>query len=94
MPGHLNLQNIAKGIIDLSHGKESNLAYLKEILHTELAYHHRRYDVHRRKRSGFGEVLPQYNALKLNKKHHIYNEQRIVLMGRCGGGQASDANVN
>ena len=28
----LNLQNIAKGVIDLSHYKESNLAYLKEIL--------------------------------------------------------------
>ena len=32
----LNLQNIAKGIIDLSHDKESNLAYLKEILQKEV----------------------------------------------------------
>lgn len=38
--------------------------------------------------------LHKHNAPKRNKKHHIYNEQRVVLMGRCGGGQASDANVN
>ena len=32
----LNLQNIAKGIIDLSHDKESNLTYLKDVLQKEV----------------------------------------------------------
>ena len=33
----LNLQNIAKGVIDLSHDKESNLAYLRDALQQEVS---------------------------------------------------------
>lgn len=47
----LNLQNIAKGIIDLSHDKESNLAYLKDVLQKE-AERREEFAVLRREKAG------------------------------------------
>lgn len=55
----LNLQNIAKGIIDLSHDKESNLTYLKDVLQKEV-----------NKREEFA-VLRREKAGRLPKKEFV-----------------------
>lgn len=94
----LNLQNIAKGIIDLSQDKESNLAYLKEILQKEVD---KRGELAMVKREKAGR-LPKKTFLKANvnsgiawqierleELEWIEKDQNLILIGKCGCGKTS-----
>ena len=94
----LNLQNIAKGIIDLSHDKESNLAYLKEILQKEVDKREE-FAVLRREKAG---RLPKkefvttninsgisWQIERLEELEWIEKDQNLILIGKCGCGKTS-----
>ena len=94
----LNLQNIAKGIIDLSHDKESNLAYLREILQKEVDKREE-FAVLRREKAG---RLPKKEFVKtsinsgiawqierLEELEWIEKDQNIIVIGKCGCGKTS-----
>lgn len=98
LAGILNLQNIAKGIIDLSHDKESNLAYLKEVLQKEVD---KRGELAKVKREKAGR-LPKKSFLKTNinsgiawqierleELEWIEKDQNLILIGKCGCGKTS-----
>lgn len=94
----LNLQNIAKGIIDLSHDKESNLAYLKEILQKEVDKREE-FAVLRREKAG---RLPKkefvtaninsgiaWQIERLEELEWIEKDRNLILIGKCGCGKTS-----
>lgn len=94
----LNLQNIAKGIIDLSHDKESNLAYLKEVLQKEVEKREE-FAVLRREKAG---RLPKkefvttninsgiaWQIERLEELEWIEKDQNLILIGKCGSGKTS-----
>ena len=94
----LNLQNIAKGIIDLSHDKESNLAYLKEILQKEVDKREE-FAVLRREKAG---RLPKkefvttninsgiaWQIERLEELEWIEKDQNLIVIGKCGCGKTS-----
>lgn len=94
----LNLQNIAKGVIDLSHDKESNLAYLKEILQKEVEKREE-FAVLRREKAG---RLPKkefvttninsgiaWQIERLEELEWIEKDQNLILNGKCGCGKTS-----
>ena len=94
----LNLQNIAKGVIDLSHDKESNLAYLKEILQKEIDKREE-FAVLRREKAG---RLPKkefvttninsgiaWQIERLEELEWIEKDQNLILIGKCGCGKTS-----
>lgn len=94
----LNLQNIAKGIIDLSHDKESNLAYLKDVLQKEVDKREE-FAVLRREKAG---RLPKKEFVKssinsgiawqierLEELEWIEKDQNLILIGKCGSGKTS-----
>ena len=94
----LNLQNIAKGIIDLSQDKESNLAYLKEILQKEVDKREE-FAVLRREKAG---RLPKkefvttninsgitWQIERLEELEWIEKDQNLILIGKCGCGKTS-----
>ena len=94
----LNLQNIAKGVIDLSHDKESNLAYLKEILQKEVDKREE-FAVLRREKAG---RLPKkefvttninsgitWQIERLEELEWIEKDQNLILIGKCGSGKTS-----
>ena len=94
----LNLQNIAKGIIDLSHDKESNLAYLKEVLQKEVDKREE-FAVLRREKAG---RLPKkefvttninsgivWQIERLEELEWIEKDQNLILIGKCGCGKTS-----
>ena len=94
----LNLQNIAKGIIDLSHDKERNLAYLKEILQKEVDKREE-FAVLRREKAG---RLPKkefvtaninsgiaWQIERLEELEWIEKDQNLILIGKCGCGKTS-----
>lgn len=94
----LNLQNIAKGVIDLSHDKESCLAYLKEILQKEVNKREE-FAVLRREKAG---RLPKKEFVKtsinsgiawhierLEELEWIEKDQNLIVIGKCGCGKTS-----
>ena len=94
----LNLQNIAKGIIDLSHDKESNLAYLKDVLQKEVEKREE-FAVLRREKAG---RLPKkefvttninsgiaWQIERLEELEWIEKDQNLILIGKCGCGKTS-----
>ena len=94
----LNLQNIAKGIIDLSHDKESNLAYLKDVLQKEVDKREE-FAVLRREKAG---RLPKkefvttninsgivWQIERLEELEWIEKDQNLILIGKCGCGKTS-----
>ena len=94
----LNLQNIAKGVIDLSHDKESNLAYLKEILQKEVDKREE-FAVLRHEKAG---RLPKkefvttninsgiaWQIERLEELEWIEKDQNLILIGKCGCGKTS-----
>ena len=94
----LNLQNIAKGVIDLSHDKESSLAYLKEILQKEVDKREE-FAVLRREKAG---RLPKKEFVKtsinsgiawhierLEELEWIEKDQNLIVIGKCGCGKTS-----
>lgn len=94
----LNLQNIAKGVIDLSHDKESNLVYLKEILQKEVDKREE-FAVLRREKAG---RLPKkefvtaninsgiaWQIERLEELEWIEKDQNLILIGKCGCGKTS-----
>ena len=94
----LNLQNIAKGVIDLSHDKESNLAYLKEILQKEVNKREE-FAVLRREKAGRlpkkGFVKTSINSgiawhiERLEELEWIEKDQNLIVIGKCGCGKTS-----
>ncbi len=94
----LNLQNIAKGIIDLSHDKESNLAYLKSILQKEIDLRQEA-AVFKREKAGRlpkKEFVPSklnsgvaWQIERLEELEWIEKDQNIILIGKCGSGKTS-----
>ena len=94
----LNLQNIAKGIIDLSQDKESNLAYLKDVLQKEVDKREE-FAVLRREKAG---RLPKkefvttninggitWQIERLEELEWIEKDQNLILIGKCGCGKTS-----
>ena len=94
----LNLQNIAKGVIDLSHDKESNLAYLKDVLQKEVDKREE-FAVLRREKAG---RLPKKEFVTMNinsgiawqierleELEWIEKDQNLILIGKCGCGKTS-----
>lgn len=94
----LNLQNIAKGIIDLSHDKESNLAYLKDVLQKEVDKREE-FAVLRREKAG---RLPKkefvttninsgiaWQIERMEELEWIEKDQNLILIGKCGCGKTS-----
>ena len=94
----LNLQNIAKGVIDLSNDKESNLAYLKEILQKEVDKREE-FAVLKREKAG---RLPKKEFVKtsinsgiawhierLEELEWIEKDQNLIVIGKCGCGKTS-----
>ena len=94
----LNLQNIAKGVIDLSQDKESSLAYLKEILQKEVDKREE-FAVLRREKAG---RLPKKEFVKtsinsgiawhierLEELEWIEKDQNLIVIGKCGCGKTS-----
>lgn len=94
----LNLQNIAKGIIDLSHDKESDLAYLKDVLQKEVEKREE-FAVLRREKAG---RLPKkefvttninsgiaWQIERLEELEWIEKDQNLILIGKCGSGKTS-----
>lgn len=94
----LNLQNIAKGVIDLSHDKESNLAYLKDVLQKEVDKREE-FAVLRREKAG---RLPKkefvttninsgivWQIERLEELEWIEKDQNLILIGKCGCGKTS-----
>ena len=94
----LNLQNIAKGVIDLSQDKESSLAYLKEILQKEVNKREE-FAVLRREKAG---RLPKKEFVKtsinsgiawhierLEELEWIEMDQDLIVIGKCGSGKTS-----
>lgn len=94
----LNLQNIAKGITDLSHDKESNLAYLKDVLQKEVDKREE-FAVLRREKAG---RLPKkefvttninsgiaWQIERLEELEWIEKDQNLILIGKCGSGKTS-----
>ena len=94
----LNLQNIAKGVIDLSQDKESSLAYLKEILQKEVDKREE-FAVLRREKAG---RLPKKEFVKtsinsgiawhierLEELEWIEKDQNLIVIGKCGSGKTS-----
>ena len=94
----LNLQNIAKGIIDLSHDKESDLAYLKDVLQKEVEKREE-FAVLRREKAG---RLPKkefvttninsgiaWQIERLEELEWIEKDQNLILIGKCGCGKTS-----
>ena len=94
----LNLQNIAKGVIDLSNDKESSLAYLKEILQKEVNKREE-FAVLRREKAG---RLPKKEFVKtsinsgiawhierLEELEWIEKDQNLIVIGKCGSGKTS-----
>lgn len=94
----LNLQNIAKGIIDLSQDKESNLAYLKDVLQKEVDKREE-FAVLRREKAG---RLPKKEFMTINinsgiawqierleELEWIEKDQNLILIGKCGCGKTS-----
>ena len=94
----LNLQNIAKGVIDLSNDKESSLAYLKEILQKEVDKREK-FAVLRREKAG---RLPKKEFVKtsinsgiawhierLEELEWIEKDQNLIVIGKCGSGKTS-----
>lgn len=94
----LNLQNIAKGVIDLSQDKESSLAYLKEILQKEVNKREE-FAVLRREKAG---RLPKKEFVKtsinsgiawhierLEELEWIEKDQDLIVIGKCGSGKTS-----
>ena len=94
----LNLQNIAKGIINLSHDKESNLTYLKDVLQKEVDKREE-FAVLRREKAG---RLPKkefvttninsgitWQIERLEELEWIEKDQNLILIGKCGCGKTS-----
>lgn len=94
----LNLQNIAKGIIDLSQDKESNLACLKDVLQKEVDKREE-FAVLRREKAG---RLPKkefvtaninsgiaWQIERLEELEWIEKDQNLILIGKCGCGKTS-----
>ena len=94
----LNLQNIAKGIIDLSQDKESNLAYLKDVLQKEVDKREE-FAVLRREKAG---RLPKkefvttninsgiaWQIERLEELEWIEKDQNLILIDKCGCGKTS-----
>lgn len=94
----LNLQNIAKGVIDLSNDKDSSLAYLKEVLQKEVDKREE-FAVLRREKAG---RLPKKEFIKtsinsgiawhierLEELEWIEKDQNLIVIGKCGCGKTS-----
>ena len=94
----LNLQNIAKGVIDLSHDKESNLAYLRDILQQEVSKREE-YAILKREKAG---RIPKktfvtsninsgiaWQIERLEELEWIEREQNLILIGKCSTGKTS-----
>ncbi len=94
----LNLQNVAKGIIDLSHDKESNLAYLKSILQKEIDLRQEAAVLKREKagRLPKKEFVPSklnsgvaWQIERLEELEWIEKDQNLILIGKCATGKTS-----
>jgi len=94
----LNLQNIAKGVIDLSHDKESNLAYLRDVLQQEVSKREE-YAILKREKAG---RIPKktfvasninrgiaWQIERLEELEWIEREQNLILIGKCSTGKTS-----
>ena len=94
----LNLQNIAKGVIDLSHDKENNLAYLRDVLQQEVSKREE-YAVLKREKAG---RIPKkifvasninsgiaWQIERLEELEWIEREQNLILIGKCSTGKTS-----
>jgi hypothetical protein len=94
----LNLQNIAKGVIDLSHDKESNLAYLRDVLQQEVS---KREECAVLKREKAGRIPKKtfvashinsgiaWQIERLEELEWIEREQNLILIGKCSTGKTS-----
>ena len=95
----LNLQNISKGMVDLSNSSSEELDYLKFVLGKEQELR----NINRRIRNTQESHLPKNKAFvkerinkgllwqieKLEKLDWIDNEQNIIVIGNCGTGKTS-----
>lgn len=94
----LNLQNIAKGVIDLSHDKESNLAYLRDVLQQEVSKREE-YAILKREKAG---RIPKktfvasninsgiaWQIERLEELEWIERGQNLILIGKCSTGKTS-----
>ena len=94
----LNLQNIAKGYVDLADEKVSNLDYLAAVLGSELKMREQTALVKREKVSRLPSKVfikekvgsgVAWQIEQLETLEWIDEEQNLVIIGKCGSGKTS-----
>ena len=94
----LNLQNIAKGYVDLADEKVSNLNYLAAVLGSELRMREQAALVKREKVSRLPSKVfikekvgsgVAWQIEQLETLEWIDEEQNLVIIGKCGSGKTS-----
>ena len=96
--GVLNLQNVAKGYIDLSDERLSNLDYIQRVFEKEIELRSQNKIKNLTKQSKLPKKEFDYSKVnqgiawhieKLKTLEFIEDSQNVIILGKCGSGKTS-----